>query len=107
MPPLLRELVLRELVAIGSVSSVLLVGCRGGFVITVLAGETRTLSTARGQPRIFSNLNTATVYLRGLGIERFEVDARGFVPARLRNARPDRAAALRLTRTIPRQSALL
>lgn len=100
-----REPVLRELVALGSTR---LVGCRGGFLVLVLAGETpKTLATARGQPRVFANLNTATVYLKELGVERFEVDSSAFRPERLRKARPDRAAALRLTRTTPRQDTLL
>lgn len=103
-----REPVLRELIALQSGVDVRLLGQRGGFTLTVSAGETsRTLSTARGQPRVFASLNTAALYLLGIGVERFKVDAAGFLPARLRKARPDRAAALRLTRTLPRQDALL
>lgn len=46
-------------------------------------------------------------FLRQVGIEMFEVDARFYQPGRIRKARPDRAEALRKTRTTPRQQELL
>jgi hypothetical protein len=44
------------------------------------------------------HLATSTFILE-MGVSRFEVDMTGYQPGRLRKARPDRAQALRLTRT--------
>jgi len=67
----------------------------------------KNLVTSRGEVRLFANLNTAVNFLRQQGLTRFQVDATNYEPGRLRKARPDRAAALRNTRTSPRQPELL
>jgi hypothetical protein len=84
------------------------VGKRAGFGIVVrLGGGDRSLGTTRGEERLFANLNTAALFLRDVGLPRFEVDITEFEPGRLRKARPDRADALRKTRTKPIQERLL
>src|SRR5690349_1080862 len=100
----LREGTLRELVNIGAVSGVRLVGGKGGFALQVAcAGIDRTLGSTRGVVRQFASLNTAVDFLRRFGIERFEVDASGYQAGRTRKPRPDRAEALKRTRTRPQQ----
>jgi len=66
----------------------------------------KTLVTSRGQVRLFASLGTAGLFIRDLGISRFEVDMSQYQPGRLRSARPDRAVALRLTRTKMQQQPL-
>lgn len=108
MRPTITETTLRELIKAGSVSSAVLVGQRGGFAVGVsFADSDRFLSTTRGEVRLFANLNTAAHFLSRFGLVKFEVDATEYVPCRLRKARPDRAAALRKTRTTPEQQSLL
>lgn len=105
MLPTIKEPVLRELVAANSLRSASFVGQTGGFAVNVRYGVgERGLAIARGEIRLFANLNTAGFFLRKHGLTKFEVDATNYEPARLRRARPDRAAALRKTRTKPRQT---
>lgn len=103
-----KEALLRELIKAGSPCTACVMGEVGGFSITFHYGTlSRTLSSSRGGTRRFASLNTAADFLKQLGINRFEVDARYYEPGRIRKARPDRAEALRKTRTIPRQQELL
>ena len=102
----IKEPTLRELAEASSLSGAVAVGQRGGFTITVTYGMVETqrlLATARGETRLFSNLNTLASYLQKMGITHFEVDTSEFEAARVRAARPDRAEALKRTRTKPRQ----
>jgi len=66
----------------------------------------RMLANARGSIRLFS-LENAARFLNGIGLQRFEIDTSNYTPGRLRKPRPDRAEALKRTRTLPRQSILL
>ncbi|MDW9238623.1 hypothetical protein C7S16_3741 [Burkholderia thailandensis] len=52
-------------------------------------------------------LDNASKYLCGIGLPRFQVDASGFVPGRMRKPRPDRAEALKRTKTGPKQDLLI
>lgn len=105
---MIREQTLRELVETGSIRSALATGQPGGFTFSVCCGETwRVLGSTRGAIRVFANLNSMATYLRGLGVARFEIDATHYAAARTRPARPDRAEALRKTRTKPHQPDLL
>lgn len=102
----IKEPILRELVEACSLSGAVAVGRPGGYSISVRYGmreAQRLLATARGETRVFSNLNTLANYLRGIGISRFEVDSANYKPLRIRPARPDRAEAMRRTRTKLRQ----
>lgn len=93
------EPVLRGLVDAKSIQSACVTGCCGGYSIVVRYGqEERTLATRRGGIRLFK-LDNASKFLCELGIEKFEVDATTFQPGRLRKSRPDRAAALKGTKT--------
>jgi hypothetical protein len=105
----INEPTLRELAEAKSLSGAVAVGERGGFSVRVQYGMSdtqRLLATARGDTRMFSSLNTLARFLRKLGITRFEVDVSNHVAARLRAARPDRAEAMKRTRTKLRQGSL-
>jgi hypothetical protein len=87
------------------VRSVVAVGQHGGFVVSARCGRTdRSLASARGGVRLFPNLTTLAALLRKFGISCFEVDTANYEPGRVRPARPDRAEALRRTRTRPKQA---
>lgn len=104
----IRENTLRELVTSSSINSASAIGRQGGFAVSIQCGKThRVLGSTRGSVRVFSNLTSLAIFLRGLGIPRFDVDSANYEPGRVRPPRPDRAEALRRTRTIPRQSDLL
>lgn len=103
----IREQALRELTAAGTSMRICMVGRSGGFALEVRCENySRQLATSRGALRLFS-LPTATSYIRSLGLTTFEVDAAKYLPGRIRKPRPDRAAALRGTRTRLRQAPLL
>lgn len=107
MPETIKETTLRELVRANSINSVCLIGRPGGYVVKVRYGSLeRVLATTRSEVRLFT-LGNAGTFLRAIGLPRFEVDATGYEPGRLRSARPDRAEALRNTRTVMRQVSLI
>lgn len=107
MADMIKETTLRELVKANSINSAWLVGKTGGYVIKVKYGVTESmLATTRGEVRLFS-LENAGKFLRGIGLPRFQVDATHFEPGLIRKARPDRAEALRNTRTVLRQAKLI
>lgn len=102
------EPTLRVLAEARSIRWACVIGQKCGFVIAFRYGMgKRVLASARGNIRVFSNLTTVATYLRRLGVSRFAVDAANYEPGRLRPARPDRAEALKKTRTRLRQANLL
>lgn len=104
---IIRETVLRELIQASATVGASVVGKGNGFALVFKLGATeKTLVTSRGQVRLFASLDTAGLFVRDVGISRFEVDMSRYEPGRLRSARPDRAAALRLTRTKMQQQPL-
>lgn len=106
MDGVVKESTLKELTQSGAMYHACVKGECGGFSIIFRFGTlSKTLSSSRGGTRKFASLNTAMDFLRQLGIERFEVDARQHEPGRIRKARPDRAEALRKTRTLVSQQA--
>src|SRR5688572_30236223 len=102
----IRESTLRELAQAQMIERVRLLGQEGGYVIRAQCGQIyRTLCSSRGEVRVFT-LESASNLLRDIGIPRFEVDAERYQRGRIRKPRPDRAEALRKTRTRPRQATL-
>ena len=67
----------------------------------------RVLGTSRGPVRRFGSIDTVGLFLRDLALHRFSVDLADYQPGRVRGPRPDRAEALRKTRTSPKQAQLL
>lgn len=104
---IIREPVLRELIQASGAVTASVSGKGNGFAIVVRLGSAeKTLVTSRGQTRLFASLDTAGAFLHDVGISRFDVDMTSYERGRLRGARPDRAAALRLTRTRMQQEPL-
>ena len=104
LQPTIKEPVLRELVQASPSLAAIVTGQDRGFALSIRLGSTeRVLSTTRGGVRMFASLDTAAAFVSDLGILHFEVDMSGHEPGRLRKARPDRAEALRRTRTKPQQ----
>lgn len=67
--------IFEELVAAGAVATVSARGVPGGFVlIAQLEGGERMLKTQRGKTRVFAKLDAVAVFLRDLGMTRFNVD---------------------------------
>lgn len=107
MQNMIKEPALRELIDARVIDGACVAGQPGGYIITVRQGRhARTLVTTRGAPRLFT-LDNASKYLCGIGLPRFLVDASGFVPGRIRKPRPDRAEALKKTKSAPRQGVLI
>lgn len=103
----IREPLLRELVQASAVDQTVVKGDGSGFaVVATIGGQQKVLETARGDKRLFASLDTAAGYLRDLGMPKFEVDMNAYQQGRLRKARPDRAEALKRTRTRLKQQNL-
>ncbi|QDZ29569.1 hypothetical protein [Noviherbaspirillum sp. UKPF54] len=103
----IKEAALKELAEASSINGVLVYGQHGGFGLRVKCGSTdKMLITAKGTARLFGSLDSAMEFLRRMEIFRFEVDASTYKRALLRSPRPDRAEALKQTRTRPTQSQL-
>jgi hypothetical protein len=109
----LSEATLRELCASGvELSPVVVAVPDGGFALVFAYGAKgrevrRVLGTSRGPVRRFGSIDTAGSFLRELTVQRFYVDLADYQPGRVRGPRPDRAEALRKTRTSPKQAELL
>lgn len=96
----ITEPVLRQFVEASADMQARIVGTENAFMIIVRVGSgEKTVVTTRGSVRLFATLDTAAGFVKELGLSRFEVDVSLYKPGRLRNARPDRAEALRNTRT--------
>lgn len=103
----IREPLLRELMQVPTSVHAMIAGREKGFAVLFRVGDSdRTLATSRGSVRLFATLDTAGAFVRDLGIPRFTVDMASHRPGRLRGARPDRAEALRKTRTRLQQQPL-
>ena len=72
---------LMQLMAAGAVRVVVAVGQPGGWTLLVRYGlAERVLAAQRSkQVRVFRKLDTLVLYLRQIGVSRFEVDASGFM----------------------------
>ena len=104
---LVKQEVLRELVAAGSVRSVVLVGQKGGFCLKIRYAQSERLlsNSRRDEVRMFATMPGAMNFLERMGIQRFEVDATHFERGRLRAARPYQSEALRAGFAALRQTA--
>lgn len=104
----IKAQLVRELIqaATGQVQA-MAVGAQGGFALHFQIGNVKkVLVNSRGMIRLFASLDTASDFVHGMGISHFEVDMSQHQPGRLRAPRPDRAEALRQTRTRLRQQPL-
>lgn len=69
----------------------------GGFVLQAcMPGDLWVqLGTARDAPRVFAALNTLALLIQKWDHQDFVVDVRGYMPRRVRLARPERSAAMK------------
>ena len=97
----ISEPVVRELIQASSLLKARVIGQARGFAVVfkIGTGTEKILARQRGGARMFASLDTAGAFIRDLGLPGFEVDMTGHEPGRLRKPRPDRAEALRGTRT--------
>lgn len=105
----IKEPVVREFIHSGGEVRAKVTGQQRGFSVVFQIGTScteKSLVTTRGTVRLFAALDTAGAFVRDLGIACFEVDMTGHQPGRLRRARPDRAEALKHTRTRLHQQSL-
>ena len=89
---------LSRLVEAGAVRGAHIIGQSGGWAVMVKYGmHERPLAAQRSKAvRNFRKFETLVNYLRGIGIQRFDVDAANFDPATSTTTRPDRSEALKL-----------
>lgn len=89
---------LSRLVEAGAVRGAHIVGQPGGWSVIVSYGmHERPLAAQRSRNvRLFRRFETLVLYLKGVGIARFDVDSSNYSSDSLNTARrPDRAAALK------------
>lgn len=90
---------LSRLAEAGAVNSAHIVGQNGGWGILVKYGMTeRALAAQRSrQVRIFRKFESLVNYLKGVGIDRFDVDAVNYDPVSIKTTRnrPDRSEAMK------------
>ncbi len=87
-----------RLVEAGAVRGAHVVGQPGGWSVIVKYGMTeRALAAQRSrQVRVFRRMETLVTYLKGIGIQHFDVDAADYAAdGGKAHSRPDRAEALR------------
>ena len=71
----------KAMLAGGAVQGVTVVSCPDGFNVLIKIGKVEgPLATFRGNVRTFKNIQTVLSYLHGVGVKRFEVDIRDYVP---------------------------
>lgn len=72
---------LKELIAVGSVTSARIESGGKGLVVILLAGmNERVLGAVRGGVRYFQSIDGAASALQSYGIKKFEVDTSHWVP---------------------------
>lgn len=99
-PGSIKETSLREMIGASIAVRVVIRGAGQGFRIVAYIGEQeRILERARGGTRLFASLDTAASFVHEIGLPCFTVDMSDYHPGRLRKARPDRAEAMKRTRT--------
>ena len=90
---------LTRLVEGGAIRAAHVIGQAGGWALSVKYGVTDTFLAAQrsGKLRLFRKLETVMLYLKGLGISNFDVDASAYdiEEAKTQHKRPDRADSLK------------
>ena len=90
---------LSRLVEAGTIRAAHVIGQAGGWALLVKHGMTDTFLSAQrsGKLRLFRKLETVMIYLKGLGISNFDVDASAYdiETAKTNHKRPDRTESLK------------
>ena len=87
-----------KLVENGAVNAAHISAKEGGWAIQIEHGsQTHSLVAQRSQQiRLFKKLETLVIYLQGIGINHFDVDASGYDPLQIKTySRPDRSDAMK------------
>jgi hypothetical protein len=96
----ITEAVLKQLADASAAMDVRIVGKENALLVFVhVASGEKILITTRGSRRLFASLDTAAAFVGEIGILSFIVDISHYRPGRLRGPRPDRAEAMKRTRT--------
>ena len=100
MPELIPPAALKDLIAANAIRSAMVIGDKGGYLVTIKYGRAERVIGARTREgqikrRLFRSLNAASRYLRQIGMARYAVDETGYKEATDRPRRPDRSAALK------------
>ena len=91
---------LEHLVEAGAVRGAHVVGQPGGWGVVVQYGMTeRALAARRGAVRLFRKFETLAGYLKDIGIQQYQVDARLYDPTALKVERSRTDAAARMKET--------
>ncbi len=91
---------LEHLVQAGAVRGAHVIGQPGGWGVVVQYGMTeRALAARRGAVRLFRKFETLAGYLKEVGIQQYQVDARLYDPTALKveRSRTDAAARMKAT----------
>lgn len=90
---------LSRLVEAGTIRAAHVIGQAGGWALLVKYGMADTFLSAQrsGKLRLFRKLETVMIYLKGLGISNFDVDASAYdvETAKASHKRPDRTESLK------------
>ena len=100
MPDLIPPAALKDLIAANAIRSAVVIGDKGGYLVTIKHGRTERVIAARTREgqikrRLFRSLNAASRYLRQIGMARYAVDETRYQETTDRPRRPDRSAALK------------
>lgn len=100
MPELIPPTALKELIVANAIRSAMVIGDKGGYLVTIKYGRAERVIAARTREgqikrRLFRSLNAASRYLRQIGMARYAVDETGYQETTDRPKRPDRSKALK------------
>lgn len=87
-----------KLVESGAINATQILAKHGGWAVKVQHGsQTHSLAAQRSQQiRLFKRLETLVIYLQGIGINHFKVDASDYDPLQVKTySRPDRSEAMK------------
>ncbi|MDB5993314.1 MAG: putative addiction module antitoxin, RelB/DinJ family [Pseudomonas sp.] len=87
-----------KLVENGAISAIHISARQGGWSVQVQhLSQKRSLAAQRSQQiRLFKRLETLVIYLQGIGINHFDVDASAYDPIQVKTySRPDRSEAMK------------
>ena len=88
---------LSRLVEANAVKGANIIGQPGGWGVVIKYGMTeRALAAKRGSVRIFRKFETLVSYLKGVGMDKYQVDATGFDPATLKTTHRGEVASSRM-----------
>jgi hypothetical protein len=83
-------------VAAGTILAAHVIGQADGWCVVVKDGSTTcTLTARRGSVRLFRRLEPLVEYLKGVGLDRFEVDASGYPSELPSRRRPNTSAPIK------------